>query len=136
MQLTKEQILDAGWREVDDKTFIEHVGHVFYRPNAPHELGILAQDLHQNLSGNVHGGVLMTAFDRVMGVLAGSLRPNQRFATVSFSIDFLRPARSGDFIHLTASITKAGYRIVFVRALASVQSKDIGSASGVFMALK
>ncbi|WP_416235290.1 PaaI family thioesterase [Paracoccus sp. (in: a-proteobacteria)] len=63
----------------------------------------------------MHGGVLMAAFDRVMGMLPRQLRPCERFATATITIEFLRQVRVGEFIHLKATVTKAGRKAVFVR---------------------
>ncbi|WP_103174851.1 PaaI family thioesterase [Paracoccus sp. SY] len=133
MTRTREELLDEGWQDVKDGTFIDHMGSVFARGLG--ELGILTQPCHQNLSGIVHGGVLMTAFDRVMGMLPRNLRPGEQFPTTTMTIEFLRPVKVGEFIHLTASITKAGPRALFVRGMARVGDRDIGAASAVFMAV-
>lgn len=133
MTRTREEHLDEGWQEVNDGTFINHMGSVFARGLG--ELGVLTQPYHQNLSGIVHGGVLMTAFDRVMGMLLRNLRSGERFPTTTMTIEFLRQVKVGEFIHLTASITKMGPRAVFVRGLARVGDRDIGAASAVFMAV-
>lgn len=133
MTRTREELLHEGWLEVDDGTFINHMGSVFTRGLG--ELGVLTQPCHRNLSGIVHGGVLMTAFDRVMGMLPRNLRPGERFPTATMTIEFLREVKVGEFIHLTASVTKAGRRAVFVRGMARVGERDIGAASAVFMAV-
>lgn len=50
------------------------------------------REVHYNLSGTVHGGVLAVIADSAMGLAFGTLlAPGQGFATVEQKINFLRP---------------------------------------------
>jgi acyl-coenzyme A thioesterase PaaI-like protein len=128
--------LDDGWQPMDDDTFIGHVGSVYTRPaGALFELGILTGSRHQNMSGMVHGGVMMTVFDRAMGGNVRDMRAGERFATASMTVDFLRQVRVGEFIRLTSFVTKAGRKAVFMRGEAHVGDRLVGAASAIFMAV-
>ena len=98
-----------------------------------YELGILTGLHHQNMSGAVHGGVMMTAFDRAMGGNVRDMRPGERFATASMTVEFLREVRIGEFIRVTSFLTKAGRKAVFMRGEAHVGDRLVGAASAVFM---
>ena len=126
--------LDEGWRPMDDDTFIGHLGSVYSRPAGGfYELGILTGRHHQNKSGIVHGGVMMTVFDRAMGGNVRDMRAGERFATASMTVDFLREVRIGEFIRVTSFLTKAGRKAVFMRGEAHVGDRLVGAASAVFM---
>ncbi|MFC2021403.1 acyl-CoA thioesterase [Chloroflexota bacterium] len=61
-----------------------------------------------NVSGNVHGGVIMKLIDEAAGVVATRhARGNTVTASVD-KIDFLKPVFSGDLVTLRASLNLVG----------------------------
>ena len=129
-------LLDEGWQLLDDGTFVSHIGSVYTRTaEGCEELGILTLPVHRNLSGNVHGGILMALFDRAMGRHARGLHPGERFATGTMTVDFLRQVRVGDFIRIRPIAVKDGRRAVFMRGEAHVGERIVGAASATFLAI-
>lgn len=80
-------------------------GRAFPMPLAEHlgfhvveaELGVVTvelapKDVHQNIAGTVHGGVLSVIADSAMGLAFGTtIEVGQSFTTVEQKINFLRP---------------------------------------------
>jgi acyl-coenzyme A thioesterase PaaI-like protein len=133
-ETTMPPLHEQGWEPYADDTFIGHVASVYVRQTgAVPEFGILTRDIHRNISGAVHGGILMTMFDRAMGVQIRQLRPDERFATASMTTDFLRSGRIGEFIRFEAVVMKSGRNTVFMRAEAWAADRLVGSANAIFM---
>lgn len=126
---------DEGWVPYADETFLGHVGSLFTRrTETGEELGLQSVPHHRNLSGLVHGGVLMTLLDRVMAMHVIATRPQENFVTATMNVEFLRVARIGEFIRLRAVPVKSGRRSVFMRAEAWVDARQVGMASALFVA--
>lgn len=124
-----------GWQILRDETFIGHIGSVYTRPaEGCDELAILTRPIHRNLSGGVHGGILMSLFDRAMGWHVRGLHPGESFATASMTVEFVRPIRVGDFVRIRPVLTKDGRKAVFIRAEAQVGEKMVGAATATFLA--
>lgn len=133
---TQQALLDDGWRVLQDETFIGHIGSVYTRPaEGCAELAILTLPVHRNMSGAVHGGILMSLFDRAMGRHVRDLHPGERFATGSMTVEFLRRVDVGDVIRIRPIVTKDGRRAVFMRGEAYVEERMVGAASATFLAI-
>lgn len=69
-----------------------------------------------NPIGIMHGGIMATILDEVMGAASFTLgRPNG-FATVNMNIDFLIPAKSADIIFGEGTVLRAGKTILHIKA--------------------
>jgi uncharacterized protein (TIGR00369 family) len=85
------------------------------------------------VSGAFHGGAMAVLFDRALGLNSALLRPGQRMATASLTVNFLRSVRIGDFITISCAITKQGRKATFGHAFAHVGAELVATATGVFM---
>lgn len=56
---------------------------------------IFIEKENMNMSGNLHGGVMMSALDIGMGLAARSLGPS-KVATIQLEVRFLQEIRAGD----------------------------------------
>ena len=88
---------------------------------------------HDNSSGVIHGGLLMTFADSVLGYVAwGACPPNSWCVTVSQSSTFLRAGRPGDLIEVTPVVTRATRTMVFTRGDFLVRGEAIFQAASVW----
>lgn len=72
---------------------------------------------HMNANGTLHGGVIATMCDSVMGMaVRESLEDDTKAATVSLTVSYMAPAELGDDISARAEVRKQGKKIVIVEA--------------------
>jgi acyl-coenzyme A thioesterase PaaI-like protein len=84
--------------------------------------------------GVVHGGMLATFMD---AVLAMALRQIGRGGvTVNLSLDYLRMARTGDWVMGESRLLRATTDLAFVEGRAFVGQRDLVRASGVFKLMR
>lgn len=70
-----------------------------------------------NLARILHGGIMSTMIDEVMGIAFFTLDLEYFFPTVNLNVDFMAPAQIGDLIQVEASITKQGKTIIYTEAI-------------------
>jgi len=73
---------------------------------------------HTNARGTVHGGLLATIADIVLGYAAAFSRdPPLSLVTSTLSIDFAGTAKLADWIEARADIQRVGKRMAYVKCL-------------------
>ena len=82
-----------------------------------------------NPNGTVHGGILSTAVDMGMSVLARFLSRKRVMVTAQLSMNFLRAVRADDTFTVTVVADHAGRRSVIVHAYVTTTSSDKLSAT-------
>ena len=88
---------------------------------------------HDNSAGVIHGGLLMTFADSVLGYCAWSAcPPNSWCVTVSQSSSFLRAGRVGDLIEVTPVVTRATRTMIFTRGEFLVAGEPIFQAASIW----
>ena len=88
---------------------------------------------HDNSAGVIHGGLLMTFADSVLGYCAWSAcPPNSLCVTVSQSSSFLRAGRVGDLIEVTPVVTRATRTMIFTRGEFLVAGEPIFQAASIW----
>ncbi|MFC7706316.1 PaaI family thioesterase [Plastorhodobacter daqingensis] len=123
-----------GWQPLADDTFIGGMGEVLERRrDGLVEIALPTTERHKNLSGVVHGGVVMALFDRAIGVNCRDASPNERMATATITINLMRQVRVGDFIEFRCRLRKKGRKAYFADAEAWVADKLVATATGVWM---
>lgn len=89
---------------------------------------------HLNSIGIAHGGFLATLADSAFGVLikrqCGLLNPP---ATVTLNMDYIGPARAGDWLQAEVEVHKVGRRLTNASCLLKVGERLVARASGVFI---
>nr|WP_223205176.1 PaaI family thioesterase [Gordonia jinghuaiqii] len=83
--------------------------------------------------GVIHGGILSSAFDDVMGMLPRLIGPPG--VTVHLQVDFLAPIPVGKTLHIEASILGKQRRKIYAEAVAHLGDPDrpVARANGVFV---
>lgn len=97
------------------------------------EVALDARREHERSGGVVHGGVQFSLLDMSMaGAVNTTLEEGETCATVSMTIDFLRPAKPGRLL-ARGSVERRGRTMAFPSALLVDEEGDIvARASGVW----
>lgn len=127
----------AGFSPFDDPgPFIEHIGpiHLCER-DGELLLGLRARAHHLNHHGTVQGGLLATFADFALGRAIGADAADGRDrATVSLTVDYLRPAREGDWIESRTEVDRVGSTLSFADVSLVVDGREILRGRGVWVA--
>jgi len=130
-----QALLADGWRvHPREEGFEHHVGPIWRRKRDDGVMvfGFRCAAHHVNPMGVVHGGMLMTFADHVLGALVWHRIGRRRCATVSLNCDFIAAARAGDWVEGAAEITRLGRSVVFVRGDLTVGGAPVLTANGVW----
>lgn len=121
---------------IADGRFAELVGPLYVREGEPLRFGFRAGAHHGNVRAAVHGGMLMTLADQVLGLtVMHAVGLRTPVVTVSLSCDFVAAAMPGDWIEGEASVTRAARSLVFVRGCLFNERGVVLSAAGVWKKL-
>jgi uncharacterized protein (TIGR00369 family) len=103
------------------------------------EIGAVVKSAHCNSRGFLHGGVVAALADNAMGLAFGFARREQiegasgtGALTLSLSLDYVAPAKLGQWLQVTPRLLKAGRSIGFVDALVTADGETIARASATF----
>jgi len=132
--LERESAVPAGYQRLDAPPgFVRHTGGFHVHAQRP-VLGLRIGAEHLNSICIAHGGLLATLADTAFGVLLKRLLslPGSP-PTVSLSLDYLSPARAGDWVEAEVELHKAGRRIVNASCMLRAGGRTLVRASGVFM---
>ena len=86
--------------------------------------GFPVQPWQANRVGNLHGGIICTAFDLTIAALARFYAGENFAPTVSLDVKYVRPVKVGDTMLVTAKATSTGRRIT--QLTCEAYSKDCG----------
>ena len=119
----------------DQGPFLEEVGPVCIREEGGElRLGIRAQDRHANHRGTVQGGLLSTLADFALGrAIEADAEDGKDRATVSLTVDFLKPAKPGDWIETRTKVDRVGGTLSFADCSLMVDDREIVRARAVWV---
>jgi acyl-coenzyme A thioesterase PaaI-like protein len=127
----------AGWKLDDYKGFPELVGPIWTRQGEDGQVfGFIAEAKHANVRGVVHGGMLMTFADEVLGRTVAEAVGDHPLATIQLDTHFLAPARLGDFVEGHAKVTRRTRAVVFVDGVLTVKGHMVARSHGIWKVLK
>jgi uncharacterized protein (TIGR00369 family) len=114
--------------------FLDQIGELYVRQDGEQPVyGLWIRPEHANNRGGVHGGVLMTVADLVLGyTTAFGHDPPLRMATANLNIDFVGAAQIGDWLEGRAEIIRAGRSLAFAACYLTVGDRRIARANAVF----
>ena len=121
----------------DQGPFMEHVGPIQMRKAAdgPPVLGVRAEERHANHRGTVQGGFLSTLVDFALGrAIEFDSDDDRDRATVSLTVDFLKPAEPGEWIEAETSVDRVGGTLAFAECMLRVGERQVVRARAVFAA--
>lgn len=100
-------------------------------------IGVTAGDAHCNSRGLVHGGLISALADNAMGLscvqahrdagneVAGAV-------TVTLHVDFLRPAKRGQWLEFTTTAIKTGRSMDMAQGKVTADGRDCAFVSATF----
>ena len=115
--------------------FLEHIGPIQVRDGEDGPVfGLRAEERHTNHRGTIQGGLLSTFADFALGraIEAGAEDGKDR-ATVSLTVDFLRPAKPGDWIESHTRVERVGGTLSFADVSLTVDDREIVRARAVWV---
>src|SRR3954463_2384982 len=107
--------------------FLESVGpvHVCERDGGL-TFGLRAEERHTNHRGTIQGGLLSTFADFSLGRAIGADADDDKArATVSLTVDFLRPAKPGDWIEARTRVERVGGTLSFADVSLTVEGREV-----------
>ena len=115
--------------------FLEHIGPVHVRDGEGGRVfGLRAEERHTNHRGTIQGGLLSTFADFALGrAIEADAEDDKQRATVSLTVDFLRPAEPGDWIEARTRVERVGGTLSFADVSLSVDGREIVRARGVWV---
>jgi uncharacterized protein (TIGR00369 family) len=97
-------------------------------------LGLRAEERHANHRGTIQGGLLSTFADFALGRAIGADADDDKArATVSLTVDFLRPAEPGDWIEARTRVERVGGTLSFADVSLTVEGREVVRARAVFV---
>ena len=116
--------------------FLAEVGPVHVRSGDDGEpiLGLRAEERHANHRGTVQGGLLSTLADFALGrAIEADAEDGKDRATVSLTVDFLKPAKPGDWIESRTKVDRVGGTLSFADCSLTVEDREIVRARAVWV---
>jgi uncharacterized protein (TIGR00369 family) len=114
--------------------FLEAIGpiHVRETHDGP-SFGLRAEERHANHRGTVQGGLLSTLADFALGrAIEADAEDGKDRATVSLTVDFLKPAHPGDWIESRTTVDRVGGTLSFADCSLTVEDREIVRARAVW----
>ena len=128
--------LPAGFKPFPGQgPFIEHIGPIHVREAAGNlVLGLQTEERHANHRGTVQGGVLSTFADFALGrAIEADADDGRDRATVSLTVDFLKPANPGDWIESRTRVDRVGGTLAFADCSLTVEGREVVRARAVWV---
>ena len=112
--------------------FLQHIGPILASEDGV--FGLRAEERHTNHRGTVQGGLLSAFADYALGRAIGADADDDKArATVSLTVDFLRPANPGDWIEARPRVERVGGTLSFADVSLTVDGREIVRARAVFV---
>ncbi len=115
--------------------FLEHIGPIHVHEDGDElRLGLRAEERHANHRGTVQGGVLSTFADFALGrAIDADAEDDKDRATVSLTVDFLKPANPGDWIESRAKVDRVGGTLAFADCSLTVEGREVVRSRAVWV---
>ncbi|WP_135469139.1 PaaI family thioesterase [Crenalkalicoccus roseus] len=126
----------AGWKPMRAEGYPALIGPFWARREEGRwAYGFLAEARHRNDGGVVHGGMLMSFADDVLGITVWEAAGRRPCTTVQLNTHFIAPARLGDFVEGRAEVLRVTRSVVFVRGVLTIGGRTAVAADGVWKIL-
>jgi acyl-coenzyme A thioesterase 13 len=115
--------------------FLEHLGPVLVLAGADELiLGLRLEERHTNHRGTVQGGVLSSFADFALGrAIEADAQDGRDRATVSLTVDFLKPVAPGDWIESRTRVERVGSTLSFADCALRVDEREVVRARAVWV---
>ncbi len=94
------------------------------------EFEVLTEEKHCNPLGLIHGGLVMSIADAVMGNAIRSIGVNG--VTVDVSVSVIAAVPHGSVLRATGKVRRAGQKMIFAEAEVWCKDRLMGQAKGTF----
>lgn len=130
----------TGWKQRSGQgPFTQQVGPMWVKRETEGPDGsayaLLAEERHTNSRGVVHGGMLMTLADHVLGWIVWDAVDRAPCATVSLNSQFIAAVKPGDFVEMRGRIVRKTRSLIFIQGTATVDGKPVLTAEGIWKVL-
>lgn len=118
--------------------FVETLARLFVAgtPEQP-VFGVRVEPAHCNGQGVAHGGFISTLADVWCAYgLVPRLQPTARLVTSHLAVDFLSPARAGDWLQSDIDRVRIGRRLCVVTLAIVCERRPVALAKGSFVLLE
>lgn len=118
--------------------FLDHGGPYYLKPAERRELvGLRMLDQHMNYRDMAHGGVLSTLADVAMSwQVYRSESPPVPVSTITLSVNFLGPARLGDWLVADMQIDRKGRQVAYCSGRILRGDEVVATASASFALMR
>jgi uncharacterized protein (TIGR00369 family) len=115
--------------------FLEGLGPIYMAEGAEELiLGMRLEERHTNHRGTVQGGVLSSLADFALGrAIEADADDGQDRATVSLTVDFLKPTNPGDWIESRTRVERVGSTLAFADCALRVGEREVVRARAVWV---
>lgn len=98
------------------------------------DLLLVVRESHCNSRGFLHGGVLASLCDNIMGLSLGVVldKPGANIVTTNLSVDYLGAAKISERIVITPRVVRAGSRLGVCDALVHCGDRIVARANATF----
>lgn len=130
-----EQTIPQGFAKADfSPGFLDHGGPYYLRREGERWLvGLRLLDQHMNYRDMAHGGVLSTFADVAMSwQVYTSEDPPLPVSTITLAVNFLGPARLGDWLVADVRIDRLGKRVAYCSGHIRRGEEVLATASASF----
>ena len=97
--------------------------------------GFRAEPQHLNPAGIVHGGMLVTFADQMLGALAFYAAGRKASSTIDLACSFVAPGRLGDWIECTGEVVRSTASVVFLHGRVFVGQRTLVDVKGIWKVL-
>lgn len=116
-----------------DGRFADMVGPLYVcRDEGGTSYGFRVEARHGNVRGAMHGGMMMTLADQVLGLTVVDAVRDAPVVTVSLNTDFVAAAFPGDWLVGRAEIVRKARSLVFVRGTLCRDDEIVLNAVGIW----
>src|ERR687890_471974 len=126
----------AGFKRFESQgPFLEEIGPIQVREGGDELVfGLRAEERHTNHRGTIQGGLLSTFADFALGrAIEADAGDGRDRATVSLTVDFLKPAKPGDWIETRMRVERVGGTLAFADCALMVGEREIVRARAVWV---
>ena len=115
--------------------YLDHIGPILVRQDGDQLVfGLRADERHANHRGTVQGGLLSTLADFALGrAIEADADDDKDRATVSLTVDYLKPAEPGDWIETRTRVDRVGSTLSFADCSLTVGDREIVRARAVWV---
>ena len=118
--------------------FLDYGGPYYLKPHdGRHIVGLQVLDQHMNYRDAAHGGVLSTLADVGLSwQVYASEDPPIPVTTINLSVNFLSPAKLGDWLEADMHVDRLGRRVAYCSGHIRRGEDILATASGSFAVLR